>query len=134
MRKALVLESAGIASIFLYTAWAVAGITGGTLTGTAGMVAAFLAFILVTMSDHFNSVHVMLMRELSESPADVMENLSLGLSVDHVLAVTVSGLLGVVWKFVGPQWVFVLGAAVCLVHFAVAMWLKGRETVGKKPT
>ncbi len=133
VRKALVLESAGIASIFLYTAWAVAGITGGTLTGTAGMVAAFLAFILVTMSDHFNSVHVMLMRELSESPADVMENLSLGLSVDHVLAVTVSGLLGVVWKFVGPQWVFVLGAAVCLVHFAVAMWLKGRETVGKKP-
>ena len=32
-----------------------------------------------------------------------MENLSFGLSVDHVLAVTVSGLLGAVWKFVGPE-------------------------------
>ena len=59
-------------------------------------------------------------------PADVMENLSFGLSVDHVLAVTVSGLLGAVWKFVGPEWVFVLGAAVCLVHFGVAVWLGKR--------
>lgn len=57
-----------------------------------------------------------------------MENLSFGLSVDHVLAVTVSGLLGAVWKFVGPEWVFVLGAAVCLVHFGVAVWL-GREQI-----
>ena len=66
----------------------------------------------------------MLMRELSESPADVMENLSFGLSVDHVLAVTVSGLLGAVWKYVGPQYVFLLGAAVCTVHLGVALWLK----------
>ena len=68
----------------------------------------------------------MLMKKLSDSPADVMENLSFGLSVDHVLAVTVSGLLGAVWKFVGPEWVFVLGAAVCLVHFGVAVWLGKR--------
>ena len=46
--------------------------------------------------------------------------------VDHVLAVTVSGLLGAVWKFVGPEWVFVLGATVCLVHFGVAVWLGKR--------
>ena len=31
-----------------------------------------------------------------------------------------------VWKFVGPEWVFVLGAAVCLVHFGVAVWLGKR--------
>ena len=42
------------------------------------------------IADDFNAVHVMLMKKLSDSPADVMENLSFGLSVDHVLAVTVS--------------------------------------------
>ena len=82
--------------------------------------------IFIMIADHFNAVHVMLMKKLSDSPADVMENLSFGLSVDHVLAVTVSGLLGAVWKFVGPEWVFVLGAAVCLVHFGVAVWLGKR--------
>ena len=74
-----------------------------------------------------NAVHVMLMKKLSDSPADVMENLSFGLSVDHVLAVTVSGLLGAVWKFVGPEWVFVLGAAVSEVHLGVAVWLEKKN-------
>ena len=90
-------------------------------------VAGFASYILIFLTDHFNSVHVMLMRELSESPADVMENLSFGLSVDHVLAVTVSGLLGAVWKYVGPQYVFLLGAAVCLVHLGVALCLKAQN-------
>lgn len=124
VQKGLVLESAGVAGVFLFAAWAASGIVNGSLRGWGGMAAAFASYILIFLTDHFNSVHVMLMRELSESPADVMENLSFGLSVDHVLAVTVSGLLGAVWKYVGPQYVFLLGAAVCTVHLGVALWLK----------
>ncbi len=124
VQKGLALESAGVAGVFLFAAWAASGIVNGSLRGWGGMAAAFASYILIFLTDHFNSVHVMLMRELSESPADVMENLSFGLSVDHVLAVTVSGLLGAVWKYVGPQYVFLLGAAVCTVHLGVALWLK----------
>ena len=124
VQKGLVLESLSIAAIFLFAAWAAAGIVNGSLSGWAGMAAAFVSYVLIFLTDHFNSVHTMLMRELSESPADVMENLSFGLSVDHVLAVTVSGLLGAVWKYTGAQYVFLLGAAVCSVHLGVALWLK----------
>ena len=124
VQKGLVLESLSIAAIFLFAAWAAAGIVNGFLSGWAGMAAAFASYVLIFLTDHFNSVHTMLMRELSESPADVMENLSFGLSVDHVLAVTVSGLLGAVWKYAGAQYVFLLGAAVCSVHLGVALWLK----------
>ena len=124
VQKGLVLESFSIAAIFLFAAWAAAGIVNGFLSGWAGMAAAFVSYVLIFLTDHFNSVHTMLMRELSESPADVMENLSFGLSVDHVLAVTVSGLLGAVWKYAGAQYVFLLGAAVCSVHLGVALWLK----------
>lgn len=129
VQKGLVLESFGIAGIFLFSAWAVGGIVSGSLQGTAATLAAFAAYVLVFLSDHFNSVHVLLMRELSETPADVMENLSFGLSVDHVLAVTVSGLLGAIWKYAGPQYVFLLGAAVCTVHLGVALWLKKARAV-----
>lgn len=124
VQKGLVLESFSIAAIFLFAAWAAAGIVNGFLSGWAGMAAAFVSYVLIFLTDHFNSVHTMLMRELSESPADVMENLSFGLSVDHVLAVTVSGLLGAVWKYAGAQYVFLLGAAACSVHLGVALWLK----------
>lgn len=127
VKKGLVLESVSIGAIFLYAAWAVHGITTGRFTGTTELLFAFTAYIFIMIADHFNAVHVMLMKKLSDSPADVMENLSFGLSVDHVLAVTVSGLLGAVWKFVGPEWVFVLGAAVCLVHLGVAVWLEKKE-------
>lgn len=131
VKKGLVLESVTIGAIFLYTAWAVHGITMGWFTGKKELLFAFIAYILIMISDHFSAVHTLLMKKLSDSPADVMENLSFGLSVDHVLAVTVSGLLGAVWKFVGPEWVFVLGAAVCLVHLGVAAWL-GNERIQKK--
>ena len=132
VRQGLLLESVSVAAVFLYAAWAVHGVTSGALSGYAAMAAAFLAYILIFMTDHFNAVHTMLMRSLSESPADVMENLSFGLSIDHILAVTVSGLLGAVWKLSGPQWVFVLGAAVCAVDLAVALWLKRTETAPAK--
>lgn len=124
VQKGLVLESFSIAGVFLFSAWASAGIGNGSLRGWGGMAAAFVSYVLIFLTDHFNSVHILLMRELSETPADVMENLSFGLSVDHVLAVTVSGLLGAVWKYAGPQYVFLLGAAVCTVHLSVALWLK----------
>lgn len=132
VRQGLLLESVSVAAVFLYAAWAVHGVTSGALSGYAAMAAAFLAYILIFMTDHFNAVHTMLMRSLSESPADVMENLSFGLSIDHILAVTVSGLLGAVWKLSGPQWVFVLGAAVCAVDLAVALCLKRTETAPAK--
>ena len=129
VQKGLVLESFSIAGVFLFSAWAAAGIGNGSLRGWGGMTAAFVSYVLIFLTDHFNSVHVLLMRELSETPADVMENLSFGLSVDHVLAVTVSGLLGAVWKYAGPQYVFLLGAAVCTVHLGVALWLKKARAV-----
>ena len=125
-KRAVIFNLCLIPLIFLYAAWAVHGITSGVFTGRVEQIFAFTAYIFIMIADHFNAVHVMLMKKLSDSPADVMENLSFGLSVDHVLAVTVSGLLGAVWKFVGPEWVFVLGAAVCLVHFGVAVWLGKR--------
>ena len=129
VQKGLVLESFSIAGVFLFSAWAAADIGNGSLRGWGGMAAAFVSYVLIFLTDHFNSVHVLLMRELSETPADVMENLSFGLSVDHVLAVTVSGLLGAVWKYAGPQYVFLLGAAVCTVHLGVALWLKKARAV-----
>ena len=88
--------------------------------------------IFIMIADHFNAVHVMLMKKLSDSPADVMENLSFGLSVDHVLAVTVSGGFGVIWKVWGPQYVFLLAAACSAVHLAVAGYLEKSGILKKR--
>ena len=125
--RSLAIEGGYFAGAFLFAAFAAWGAASGRFgDGPQGAVLVFLSNIQVMLTDHFNTVHTVMMKQLSLRPEDVMGNLSLGLSVDHVLAVTVSGLLGAVWKFVGPEWVFVLGAAVCLVHFGVAVWLGKR--------
>lgn len=80
VQKGLVLESTSVAGVFLFAAWAASGHRERACCAAgAAWAAAFASYILIFLTDHFNSVHVMLMRELSESPADVMENLSFGL-------------------------------------------------------
>ena len=62
VQKGLVLESTSVAGVFLFAAWAASGIVNGSLRGWGGMAAAFASYILIFLTDHFNSVHVMLMR------------------------------------------------------------------------
>ena len=63
VKKGLVLESVTIGAIFLYAAWAVHGITSGVFTGRVEQIFAFTAYIFIMIADHFNAVHVMLMKK-----------------------------------------------------------------------
>ena len=129
VKKALVLEGCGIAAIFVFSGWVAGGIAGGTF-GTVGapLFVAYLVYVLINITDHFSTVHTFLMKQLADDPSDVMENLSFGLSVDHVIAVVLSGVLGIIWQVWGPQYVFYIAAAASLVQVCVAGWLKRLES------
>ena len=130
--RSLAIEGGYFAGAFLFAAFAAWGAASGRFgDGPLGAVLVFLSYILVMLTDHFNTVHTVMMKQLSLRPEDVMGNLSLGLSVDHVLAVTVSGGFGVIWKVWGPQYVFLLAAACSAVHLAVAGYLE-RSAILKK--
>ncbi|WP_418462594.1 hypothetical protein [Frisingicoccus sp.] len=118
VKKALVLEGCGIAAIFSFSGWVAGSIAG------APLFVAYLVYVLINLTDHFNTVHTFLMKKLADDPADVMENLSFGLSVDHVIAVVLSGILGIIWQAMGPQYVFYIAAAASMVQVCVAGWLK----------
>jgi len=131
--RSLAVEGGYFAGAFLFAAFAAWGAASGRFgDGPLGAVLVFLAYILVMLTDHFNTVHTVMMKQLSLRPEDVMGNLSLGLSVDHVLAVTVSGGFGVIWKVWGPQYVFLLAAACSAVHLAVAGYLEKSGILKKR--
>ncbi len=50
-------------------------------------------------------VHAFMMRKLAIDPSEVTASLSVGLS-DHILAITVSAVLGVIWEKFGAEYVF----------------------------
>lgn len=106
--RSLAIEGGYFAGAFLFAAFAAWGAASGRFgDGPLGAVLVFLAYILVMLTDHFNTVHTVMMKQLSLRPEDVMGNLSLGLSVDHVLAVTVS------WRLRGD--LEGMGATVCVL-------------------
>ena len=125
VKKALVLEGSCIAGIFVFLGLTADGIVRGVL-GSTGLALGiiYLAYILGNLTDHFSLVHAFLMKQLAEDPADVMENLSFGLSVDHMVAISLSGMLGLIWAEWGPQYVFYAAAAASFVQVGVAVRLK----------
>ena len=128
VKKALVLEGCGIAAIFAFSGWVAGGISDETF-GTVGLslIITYLVYILINITDHFSTIHTFLMKQLADDPADVMENLSFGLSVDHIIAVVLSGGLGIIWQTWGPQFVFYIAATASMVQVCVAGWLKKME-------
>lgn len=123
VKKSLRMESVIIAAVFLFSAWATFNVTEKDRVNLFFVLCAFAAYVMIIQTDYFGTVHTMLMKKLSLDPQDITENLSMGLSVDHVLAVTVSGFLGLMWKSWGPYTVFLFAAAVCAIQYAVAWFL-----------
>jgi MFS transporter len=59
-------------------------------------------------------------------PSEHTATLSMGVAMNHVAAVSMPIVGAILWRSVGPTWVFLLGAAAALVSVAVAAFVPGR--------
>lgn len=60
------------------------------------------------------------LNKIIEDPRDLTPTLSFGISIDHVVSMTVPALGGMLWASLGYESVFVAAAAVALINLAVA--------------
>ena len=86
----------------------------------------YCLYILAFLLEQFNMVHAFMMRKLAIDPSEVIASLSVGLSLDHILAITVSAVLGVIWEKFGAEYVFFLTAATSLMQIGVGLYM-GRQ-------
>lgn len=89
-------------------------------------MAIYAAYVLCMLFDQFNMVHSFLMREISENKAEVTNTLSVGVSVDHIMAVIASPVLGLVWESMGVQYVFYIAAVSTLLQVAAVYTVRRR--------
>lgn len=126
IRKTLMAEA-----VYIVVSAAVLGVAAQMLydgkTGTALAVAAFIGYVLCNLVGHFYMVHSYLMRYLALDPEEVTESLSVGLAVDHVVAIVISPVFGYIWLNWGPGFVFFIVAAFSICQVLVSMWLKGKR-------
>ncbi len=87
----------------------------------------FGAYVLCVLFEQFNMVHSYMMRAIALDPSEVARTLSVGLSVDHVMAIVASPVMGMIWNAWGVQYVFYLAAASALLQVAAAAMTRERQ-------
>ena len=65
-------------------------------------------------------VHSYMMRSIALDPSEITRTLSVGLSVDHIMAIVASPVMGLIWEAWGVQYVFYLAALSALFQIAAA--------------
>jgi hypothetical protein len=68
--------------------------------------------------------------QIAEEASDISPTLSLGISIDHIVAMFLPMLGGLAWRSAGERgyrWVFLGGAAVAAINFVVTRGMRARE-------
>ncbi|MDR1204796.1 MAG: MFS transporter [Peptococcaceae bacterium] len=133
IRKVMLLEA--MAFINIYIAYGILSKWVSThevvLTGLI-MMLVYLLNILDRMSAQFAMVRSIYMRHIALTPEDVTPSLSLGMSIDHVVAIAGSYVCGVIWYNFGPEYVFVLAGLLSFVNMLVVRGIQP-ESGGRMP-
>ena len=121
VKKMLWIEAAYIAATFSVMGLLAGMLAGGAFDlGSALTWLVFGAYVLCILFEQFNMVHSFMMRSIALDPGEVTRTLSVGLSVDHVMAIIASPVMGVIWHAWGVQYVFYLAALSAVFQVAAA--------------
>ena len=116
---------------YIAVTFSVMGLLAGMLAGGSFDLGSwqtwlvFGAYVLCVLFEQFNMVHSYMMRSIALDPGEVTQTLSVGLSVDHVMAIITSPIMGLIWNAWGVQYVFYLAALSALFQVAAAAMNEG---------
>ena len=121
VRKMLWVEALYIAVSFSVMGLLAGMLAGGTFNlGDSLTWLVFGTYVLCVLFEQFNMVHSYMMRTIALDPSEVTRTLSVGLSVDHIMAIIASPIMGLIWNAWGVQYVFYLAALSALLQVAAA--------------
>ncbi len=116
--------------VFVYAFYGVicgALISGKIQSQTIGLVLAGTVFVLDRISMNFGMVRTLYLKNIAVKGDNIVDTISLGISMDHVVAIFCAMLSGYIWKYIGPQYVFYLTATLSLVNVFIARRVKINE-------
>ncbi len=129
IKAMLYLDALTFIGVYVIYGVFVGGVSGGQYAagGWAGL-AIMAMFILDRLSMQVGVVRSVYLRnlvhEINAPGEEVAAALSTGISLDHIVAIIAAQLSGLVWKYVGPQYVFFAAAVFSLGNLYVAVRMK----------
>jgi MFS family permease len=97
------------------------------LPAGAALIVVSACYIIDQGSTAVSMSRAVYVGQIAEEASDISPTLSLGISIDHVVAMFLPMLGGLAWKSAGERgyrWVFLGGAAVAAINFAVTRGMK----------
>lgn len=122
-----------VEAVYIAVSFSVMGVLAGMLAsgvfdpGSWQTWLVYGAYVLCVLFEQFNMVHSYMMRAIALDPGEVTQTLSVGLSVDHVMAIIASPVMGLIWHSFGVQYVFYLAALSALLQLAAASMTRGER-------
>lgn len=115
--------------IFVYAAYGLlcSGIISGAINPTIGLFLAGGMFVLDRLSMNLGMVRTMYLKNIALNKGDITKTISLGISMDHVVAITCAMISGGIWTTIGPQYVFYFTALLSIVNVYIAKKVRLKE-------
>lgn len=74
------------------------------------------------------------LKKIAEDPKDITPTISMGITIDHAVAMSLPVLSGYIWEAYGFRWVFILAALIALAGFFVCLRIKVPHPDDAKPS
>ncbi|MDP8227857.1 MAG: MFS transporter [Candidatus Electryoneaceae bacterium] len=69
------------------------------------------------------------LKKIADDPADITPTISTGITIDHMVAMSLPILSGYIWEAYGYRWVFILAGAIALAGYFVCLQVKIPERI-----
>jgi predicted MFS family arabinose efflux permease len=130
IRKVLMFESAMFFFVYIVYGFLSKWVNENEIVLTGiGMMAVYLLFIVDRMAEQFYLTRAVYIREIAVDPSDVTPSLTLGMAIDHIVAIGGSAVCGIIWERLGPEYVFVVAGILSIMNFIAATGIKSRNMV-----
>jgi len=100
---------------------------GEVFSGGGVLFALYAAYILDIILFALRVARTTYLKKIADDPADITPTISMGITIDHAVAMTLPILSGYIWEAYGFQWVFILAGAIAFVGFFVCLRIRTPE-------
>lgn len=97
---------------------------GDLLSGQAVLLALYGAYVLDMVLFALRVARTTYLKKIVDGPGDITPTISMGITIDHAVAMTLPVLSGYIWEAFGFRWVFILAGAIALVGFFVCLRIR----------
>jgi predicted MFS family arabinose efflux permease len=110
--------------ILLLTICLTYAFAGDLLTGRWVLFALYCAYILDIILFALRVARTTYLKKIADDPTDITPTISMGITIDHAVAMSLPVLSGYIWEAYGFRWVFILAGAIAFIGFFVALRIR----------